>query len=114
MSKKIKNVSGVVYSTNPDFEFQLDTPEATETLPPEKQNLRVSLDRKQRGGKVVTLITGFAGTEEDLEILGKKLKQKCGTGGSAKNGEIVVQGDFCEKIMTALKADGYKVKKSGG
>ncbi len=114
MPKKNRNVAGVVYSTDPDFQFQFDESAEQETPAPEKQDLRVQLDKKQRGGKAVTLITGFIGTAADLESLGKKLKQKCGTGGSAKNGEIIVQGDFREKIMESLKSEGYKVKKSGG
>lgn len=114
MSKKNKNIAGVVYSTDPDFQFQFEGPAEQETLVPSKQDLRVQLDKKQRGGKAVTLITGFVGSADDLEVLGKKLKQKCGTGGSAKNGEIIVQGDFRDRVVEALKLEGYKVKKSGG
>ena len=114
MSKKTKNIAGVVYSTNPEFEYQFNESAEPETLAPKQQDLRIQLDKKQRGGKAVTLITGFVGTEADFEILGKKLKQKCGTGGSAKNCEILVQGDFRDKIIEILKNEGYKVKKSGG
>ena len=114
MAQKNKNISGVIYSTNTDYEYTYNSQEEQETLPPNQQDLRVQLDKKQRGGKAVTLITGFKGTVTDLETLGKRLKQKCGTGGSAKNGEILVQGDFRDKVMDMLKADGFKVKKSGG
>lgn len=103
-----------MYSTNPDFAYEYVQDGVRETLPPQQQDLRVQLDKKQRGGKAVTLITGFIGTEEDLITLGKFLKQKCGSGGSAKDGEILVQGDFRDKIVEMLRSNQYKVKKSGG
>lgn len=113
MSKKNKGFQGVVFSTDPNFGYIFDDSEPLETLEPRLQDLRVQLDRKQRGGKAVTLVTGFIGTKEDLEILGKKLKQKCGVGGTAKDAEIIIQGDFREKVMTLLLAEGFKVKKIG-
>ncbi|MDO4190978.1 MAG: translation initiation factor [Bacteroidales bacterium] len=101
----------VVYSTNPDFKYDVeDFDETPETLEPSKQNLRVQLDRRHRNGKTVTLVTGFVGDDNDLAELGKTLKTRCGTGGSAKDGEIIVQGDNRERITTILTELGYKVK----
>ncbi len=113
---KNKQKGGMVYSTNPDFDpdnfIEKDT---TETLPPEKQNLRILLDRKNRKGKTVTLITGFQGTENDLQYLGKKLKSMCGAGGSVKDGEIIIQGDFRDRVVEYLHKNAYiNTKKSGG
>lgn len=102
----------IVYSTNPDFKYEEEQEEEQATLPPEKQNLRVKTDRRNRAGKTVTLVTGFEGTEEDLAVLGKTLKAKCGTGGSAKDGEIIVQGDFKERVATLLKEMGYARTKT--
>lgn len=113
MSKNKKVPVGVMYSTNPDFAFDFNE-EIIETLAPEKQNLRVLLDKKARAGKQVTILTGFVGTDEDRESLSKKLKNLCGCGGSVKEGEILLQGDFREKIMTWLLAQNYKAKKVGG
>ena len=112
MSKKNKpDLKGFVYSTDPDFSFEEER-SAKETLPPPQQKLRIRLDSKQRAGKAVTLIEGFTGKAEDLEALGKKLKTFCGTGGSAKDGEIIVQGDQREKVMQWLKKNGYmQIKK---
>jgi translation initiation factor 1 len=97
----------VVYSTNPDFQYETVVVDDPDTLPKEKQVLRISLDKRNRGGKQVTLVTGFVGKEEDLQILGKLLKTKCGVGGTAKNNEIVVQGDFRNKIKNILVDAGY-------
>ena len=114
IKQKSKNRIDVIYSTNPDFQYQYDAPEEQATLPPSKQDLRVLLDRKNRGGKLVTLITGFVGTQNDLAALSKDLKTKCGVGGSAKDGEILVQGDFRDKILQLLLQKGYHAKKAGG
>ncbi|MDR3217751.1 MAG: translation initiation factor [Dysgonamonadaceae bacterium] len=97
----------VVYSTNPDFQYDNGETAEADTLPKEKQALRVLLDKRNRGGKKVTLITGFTGKEEDLQYLGKWLKTKCGVGGSAKEGEIIIQGDFRNRILELLQKEGY-------
>ncbi len=115
MSNKNKRRDGIVFSTDPDFEYRRQEDEAPELLTPEKQNLRVSLDRKQRGGKAVTLVTGFIGPKDDLEALGKLLKARCGVGGAAKDGEIMVQGDHRERVMQILLQEGFtRTKRSGG
>ena len=107
MSKK--HAVGVVYSTNPDFQYQYDDEPEAETLPPSQQKLRVRIERNHRGGKVVTLVTGFVGNDDDLQSLGKLLKTKCGVGGSAKEGEIIVQGEHLERVKEILKSEGYRV-----
>ena len=112
MKNKADN-NGTVYSTNPDFQFEYDETEAA-TLEPAKQNLRVMLDKKQRAGKKVTLITGFQGSDFDLALLGKELKTACGVGGSAKDGEIILQGDFREKVRDLLIQKGYTKTKISG
>ena len=114
MAAKNKNKIDVVYSTNPNFQFQSDEEVEQTTLPANHQNLRVSIDRKQRKGKEVTLITGFIGSEDDLNLLGKELKQKCGVGGSVKDGEIIIQGNHAKKILELLLKQGYKAKQLGG
>lgn len=103
----------MVYSTNPNFQYQTESNEEADTLPASEQQLRIMLDKKARAGKQVTLITGFIGKSDDLEQLGKQLKNLCGSGGSAKDGEILVQGDHRDKIVQWLMAKGYKAKKSG-
>ncbi|MDR1199686.1 MAG: translation initiation factor [Prevotellaceae bacterium] len=105
----------VVYSTDTDYKYELkNTGDEQQTLPSRQQNLTVCLDRKQRKGKKVTLVKGFTGTAEDLKNLGRELKAKCSTGGSIKDGEIIIQGDFCNKILELLAKAGYKAKRSGG
>lgn len=102
-----KDRLGVLYSTNPDFEYTTEQVEEPDTLEPARQELRISLSKKQRGGKEVTLITGFVGREEDLAELGRLLRQRCGVGGSAKDGEILIQGDQRTKLRNLLPSLGY-------
>ncbi len=110
--KKIINPQGLVYSTNPDINLQQITAEEVVTLPASGQKLFVGTDKKNRGGKVVTFITGFTGKKEDLEELGKSLRSFCGSGGTAKEGEIIIQGDHKEKVVRWLHQNGYlEVKK---
>jgi translation initiation factor 1 len=106
-----KKRDGVVYSTSSDFDFNYQGNEATETLPPNKQNLLVTLDKSGRAGKQVTLVTGFSGTATDLEALTKLLKTKCGVGGSTKDGQILIQGDVREKVLNILLKEGYRSKR---
>lgn len=112
MSKKDKK-DGIVYSTNKNFDFEPETDDAQESLPPQQQNLKLFLDR-MGGGKLVTRVNGFIGSANDLEALGKLLKQKCGVGGSTKNNEILIQGDHRDKVLKLLTEAGYKTKKAGG
>ena len=112
MSKKNKSDQyGFVYSTDPAFSFQHSDEPTAETLPPQQQKLKVRLETKHRGGKAVTLIEGFIGTDDDLQTLGKALKNFCGTGGSAKNGEVIIQGDNRDKVVQWLLKSGYKNAK---
>jgi translation initiation factor 1 len=113
MKEKSQARGSMVYSTNPDFRFE-EPSEQQQTLPPGQQQLRVLLDRKQRGGKVVTLVAHFVGSDQDREDLCKLLKSRCGTGGSSKDGQILIQGDFRDKIVQFLLEKGYKAKKAGG
>jgi len=104
-------LGSIVYSTNPDFQPQDDEAEEVATLPNNQQKLRISMERSGRGGKTVTLVRGFVGTEDDLSALAKLLKQKCGVGGSAKDGEIIIQGDVRTKLLEILKKEGYTQAK---
>jgi translation initiation factor 1 len=114
MAKQKKERVNVVYSTNPNFNFEFEGDNEQETLPPNKQLLYVSHDNKSRKGKSVTLVEGFIGSDDDLQTLGKLLKSKLGVGGSAKEGEIIVQGEFREKVIVLLEKEGYKTKRKGG
>lgn len=114
MANKKKNASGIVYSTNPDYQYSSNEKSEPETVEPKHQDLRVSLDKKLKGGKKATLITGFIGTEKDLADLAKKLKNLCAAGGASSEGEIIVQGDNRQKVMDYLIKAGYKAKFSGG
>ena len=108
-----KKREGVVFSTSSDFTYQYQQQGEEATLPPAQQNLRVQLDKSGRAGKQVTLVTGFVGGAADLEALCKLLKTKCGTGGSAKGGEVLIQGDVRDKVVQILQKEGYKAKRSG-
>ena len=111
--KNKKNREGVVYSTSNDFSYDYTQNDERDTLPPDEQELKIWLDRKG-GNKVVSLIKGFVGTDDDLKALGKSLKSKCGVGGTAKEGEIQIQGDHRDKLLQILTKAGYKAKKAGG
>ena len=106
-----KSRLGVVYSTNPDFHYETASEAEAETLPPEKQRLVVAIDRRNRGGKQVTLVTGFVGKADDLKELGKALKTRCGVGGTAKDDEITIQGDLRDKVVALLTEMGYNAKR---
>jgi len=115
MSKKHnKKWDGLVYSTNPDFEAEDESHSSEKTLPPSQQNVKIIYEKKGRGGKAVTLVRGFEGTEEDLKELGKTLKTKCGVGGSVKEGEIIIQGEHKQKVLNILTNLGFKAKLAGG
>ena len=109
-----KSRLNIVYSTDPDYQYQTGAAPDRDALAPGKQDLRVWLDRKQRAGKQATIVRGFVGTDDDLKELARILKSKCGVGGSAKNGEIIIQGDFRDRVTDILLEGGYRVKKAGG
>src|SRR6478736_1486493 len=113
VNKNKKNREGIVYSTNSDFEYNYQPDEETDTLPASKQLLKVLLDKSGRAGKQVTLVTGYTGKTGDLEVLAKILKTKCGTGGSVKDREILIQGDVRDKVVEILTKEGYRAKRSG-
>ena len=113
MTNDWKERLGVVFSTNPDYKYDTKEEVETATLEPQKQNLRIWLDRL-KGGRVATVVRGFVGTDDDLAALGKELKTRCGVGGKAKDGEIIIQGDHRDRVMELLQKAGYRCKKSGG
>ena len=113
MANKNKKIN-IVYSTNPNFKFETQVNKTTSTLPPQQQNLKILLEKKHRGGKSVTLIEGFIGSKNDLEELGKFIKNKCGVGGAVKENQILIQGDQRDKTLKLLLDKGYKAKKAGG
>ena len=106
-----KDRLNIVYSTNPDFQYSTDEKEETETLPKQQQKLRVSIEKNHRGGKTVTIVKNFVGSDEDIKELGRLLKTRCGVGGTRKEGEILIQGEFKEKIIEILKKEGYTQTK---
>ncbi len=114
IKKKVNSLGGLVYSTNPDCKIEEESFDEQFTLEPAAQKLRINIDKKQRAGKMVTLVTGFTGLERDREALGKKLKSFCGTGGSVKDGEIIIQGDNRDKVLQWLGKNGYKLAKKIG
>ncbi len=114
MAQDWKDRLGMVYSTNPDFQYEKEDEQQSETLPNNKQTLCIEIDRKGRKGKAATLITGFVGSDDDLKELARVLKSKCGVGGSTRDGEILIQGEFRDKIIQILQAEGYKTKRVGG
>ncbi len=113
MSNDWKERLGVVFSTNPDYKYETEAEQEAETLPASKQNLRVWLDRL-KGGRVATVVRGFVGSQQELAELGKELKTKCGVGGTAKDGEIIIQGDHRDRVVDLLTRAGYRCKKAGG
>ncbi|MBQ8366603.1 MAG: translation initiation factor [Alistipes sp.] len=113
MASDWKDRLGVVFSTNPDFKYERESEEAERTLPPAQQNLKVWLDRL-KGGRVATVVRGFVGSNDDLQALGKELKKSCGVGGTAKDGEIIIQGDHRDRVVDLLIKAGYRTKRAGG
>ena len=111
---KRKKRGGIVFSTNPDFEYEIEPEQEAVTLPAKRQQLRIWIDSKGRKGKEVTVVKGFIGRNKDLEILAKELKSRCASGGSVKNGEIIIQGNVRDKVVACLSEKGYQVKKAGG
>jgi len=114
MENDWKKRLGMVYSTNPDFQYESGVEEKNETVPPRQQKLYVSLDKRNRKGKKVTLVEGFVGSTEDIKNLAKELKSKCGVGGSVSDNTILIQGDFRDRLISLLQEQGFKVKRSGG